>query len=105
MVYLPYSFFLIFVAKHGDKKRHVVKDLVSFGRNSFSIYLLHQPFYCAFLGTVLLKLLPNSLLVYIIVIIICTFFSLVVPRAIYFLAKRMHLDSQLSCFLGIKFLE
>lgn len=63
------------------------------GRETLVIYLWHQPFCCAFLGTVLYSRLHLPALA---VMLICIAASLIVSKIIISFKKRLHAGSQLS---------
>ena len=60
--------------------------LQKLGRDSFAIYLLHQPFCCGFAGILLYNFLGLSALI---VIAVCTILSFLVPYAVIYLAARV----------------
>ena len=60
--------------------------LIAAGRSSFAIYLLHQPFCCGFVGILLYDRLQLPALV---VIILCTLLSFLLPATCVWLARRV----------------
>jgi peptidoglycan/LPS O-acetylase OafA/YrhL len=60
--------------------------LQKLGRDSFAIYLLHQPFCCGFAGIFLYNFLGLPALI---VIAVCTILSFAVPYAVIYLAERV----------------
>lgn len=84
------------------KKLEKNKWLLWLGRNSFDIYLLHQPFCCATLGIILLMIFPHQLSFYLLIMGICTIASVVFPFAIMEIAWRLHIDSLLKSLFGVK---
>ena len=74
-----------------EHKNGIVLKLQQWGRESFVIYLFHQPFCCAFWGTVLwgkLHLPP------LIVIAVCIVTSLVVPEMVVYAYQRIMVRTQ-----------
>lgn len=96
-------YFFVYFSKVISKSNNGSKGLSSIGRNSFSIYLVHQPFCCAFLGMIMLKILPRSLVIYFVCIAVCIVSSLLLPQSLYFIAEKTHCNRTLNSFMGIKF--
>ena len=61
------------------------------GRNSFTIFLLHQPFACAFIGIVLASVLPFNLVVSYGIMAVCVVTSFVLPCFAVFIANKLYL--------------
>ena len=85
--------FMVFAAKNvEDNHRAFNKLLEWFGKNSFNIYLLHQPFCCALLGMLLMKYLPGDVISYLFIILVCIFASVLFPVVICKLLKMLRLE-------------
>lgn len=93
---------MIFVILQLSKKISKNSVLNYLGMNSFSIYLFHQPFFCGFLGMVLVKILPTNILVYVAIMLICSIASIVGPYLIIKLCSILKLNIFLKKCLGIK---
>lgn len=65
------------------------------GRNSFTIYLLHQPFFCAFLGAILIKLGIG----YVYICCICTVIGVFVPLIV----RKVILLNGITAKVGMQF--
>ena len=74
--------------------------LLWFGRNSFTIYLLHQPFACAVLGTVLTMLLPQTLPFYLLTMAACIGASVVFPVLVVKIADKIGLGGCVRVLTG-----
>lgn len=72
------------------------QGLAVMGRKSFSIYLLHQPFFCTFIGLMLYDFLK---LPSILVLLICSISSICGPWAIVRIAERNKATRRLFRFL------
>lgn len=75
------------------------------GKNSFGIYLLHQPLACAVLGTVLVRVLPLNVGVCMGIMAVCMAASVAFPYAVAKLAERMGAAKLLQSLLGVKKME
>ncbi len=75
------------------------------GRNSFGIYLLHQPFACAVPGTVLVRLLPLNIVSCLGIMAVCMASSVVFPYVVVRIAGRMRLEKMFQVLLGVKKME
>lgn len=83
IVLLACKFLTIYSIIGISKKIHY-KNLAYLGRKSMCVYLFHQPFCCAFLGTILY----NKLKLYsLFVICICTCLSFIIPHIIVYTYK------------------
>ena len=82
---------MVLLGKMLDKVKSAF--LLFIGKESLTIYLWHQPFCCAFLGTMLYNRLhlPAP-----IVMMICIAVSLLVAKAIIYFKKKAHLESQVT---------
>lgn len=74
--------------------------LLWLGKNSFVIYLLHQPFACAVLGTVLVMFLPSNVAVYFVIMLICVATSILLPVTVMKVGNRIGLGNFLSILTG-----
>lgn len=76
-----------------------IKKLICIlGKESFSIYLLHQPFFCAFLATIFLKLeIPFT-----VIILLCFTLSITVPVILTYYIRKQKVLKKIFFFLGIK---
>lgn len=72
------------------------------GERSFTIYLLHQPFACAVVGTLLVKLLPSTYFCYVLIMAVCIVCSIFVPIVITDLGYRLGVGKILKTFLGVE---
>lgn len=70
------------------------------GKNSFMIYLFHQPFGCAVLGTVLVLLLPKKLVYYLLIMILCIIASVGIPIIVEKVSKKLGLGLLLRLLTG-----
>ena len=76
------------------------KTLQWFGGNSFTIYLLHQPFACAVLGTVLTMLLPQALPFYLLTMAVCIGVSVAFPILVVRVGNRIGLGGFIRLLTG-----
>lgn len=90
--------FVCSLAKKMEKNRW----LLWLGKNSFGIYLLHQPFCCAVLGTMFLMVLPYKLVSYLAIMAVCIMASVIFPFGITELAWRLKLDTLLKTLFGVE---
>lgn len=72
------------------------------GERSFTIYLLHQPFPCAVIGTLLVKVLPETYIYYVLIMLVCIVCSIFVPVLITEFGYRIGLGKIFKCFFGIE---
>lgn len=93
-------FLCLSIAKYIKGRSALV--LSKLGKNSFAIYLLHQPFCCAILGTILMKILPNCFITEFAIIIICVFASFIVPRMVCGVAHIIHMTAVLNRLFGVR---
>ncbi len=70
------------IAKHP----HIANPLAHIGRESFLIYLFHQPFCCAFVGTVLCNILNAPILV---TMVSCIILSIIIPYSVRIITARI----------------
>ncbi len=70
------------------------------GRNSFAIYLFHQPFACAVLGTVLIMAVPAGLSSYLAVMLACIIASFLIPMLVRFLSYKVGLGKIYEIMVG-----
>lgn len=80
--------FVIYISKKLEFSK-INKKLSMIGRDSFIIYLFHQPFCCAILGMIMLKLLPSSFISYLIIISTCIIASFIFPYLICYVIKKL----------------
>lgn len=72
--------------------------LVYLGKNSFSIYLFHQPFFCAVIATIMMKFqLP-----YFIIVLCCLSLGVICPLLIVMCVKKYKILNGLIRLLGIR---
>lgn len=96
---VPIMIFLVCsLAKRMEKNRW----LLWMGKNSFSIYLLHQPFCCAILGTMLVMVFPHQLVFYLAIMAVCIIASVIFPFGITEFAWRLKLDALLKTLFGVE---
>ena len=96
---VPIMIFLVCsLAKRMEKNRW----LLWMGKNSFSIYLLHQPFCCAILGTMLVMVFPHQLVFYLAIMAVCIIASVIFPFGITEFAWRLKLDTLLKTLFGVE---
>lgn len=85
-----------------SKKTADNKFLIYLGKNSFNIYLLHQPFCCAVIGMVLVKILPANLLCYILIMIVCSICSIVLPLIFVKLVNKLKIEKITEILYNVK---
>lgn len=90
-----------FANKIVKSEKITTKFLKNIGKHSFTIYLLHQPFCCAVFGAILMKILPNTIIMYIFSIILCFIVSFVFPWLICRIIKIMKLSKIAKMALNI----
>lgn len=78
------------------------KFLIYLGQNSFNIYLLHQPFCCAVIGMVLVKILPANLLCYILIMIVCSICSIILPLLFVKLVNKIKMGKVMEILYNVK---
>lgn len=88
---------LVCIARRtGDKSQF----LTWLGKNSFAIYLFHQPFGCAVPGTLLVLLLPKKLIYYLLIMALCVAASIGIPIAVEKVGKKLGLGTLLRLLTG-----
>lgn len=94
-----FSFGLLFAFQLCEnKKSYLIYGLTKIGMKSFVIYLLHQPFFCAFLGGVLYDILHINIWI---TIFICCACSVVMPLCIQRLCHVLPIKKAINLFLNI----
>lgn len=90
-------FILVSAARRAAGK---IRVLLWLGKHSFTIYLLHQPFGCAVLGTVLLMILPDTLPCCLLIMCACIGASIAFPVTTVKAGKRMGLTKPVDILTG-----
>lgn len=87
------------------KKMKIKSDVISFlGKNSFNIYILHQPA-CGFLGIILSKLIGISFISSVVIIMSCIIFSVVFPIITMILIEKVKLNKFAKKYLNIELIK
>ena len=93
-------FFLVYISRKIERT-WISNGLQSLGRYSYNVYLLHQPFCCAFLGIILLKWIGGTLLGDMLSIAICVIMSTVFPIIIIRMMYKLGLGRLMKLLLNI----
>ena len=79
------------------------KMLEYLGKNSYNIYLLHQPFCCGFVGILLLKFLRLNFMNSIIIMIICFLISFILPLLFMYIVSKCKLSKLMNKIFNLKY--
>lgn len=82
-----------------------IKIFQYLGRNSYNIYILHQPFFCAFLGTIMLKMIPFNYFNFLFVMLVCGITGIVAPLIITRFIHLIKADNLFERLFNIKYIE
>ena len=81
------------------------KMLEYLGKNSYNVYLIHQPFCCGFLGLILTSVLDMNYISYIMIILICMVASFILPLILVYIVNKLKFKNVIVKLLNIKYYE
>lgn len=105
MQFLIGNILMILLTVNLSKKIADNKFLINLGKNSFNIYLLHQPFCCAVIGMVLVKILPANIFCYILIMFVCSICSIVLPLLFVKLVNKIKMGKVMEILYNVKLVD